>query len=322
MNGAHRGQMIYPVILSGGVGSRLWPMSRERLPKQFLALASRGSLFEDTVRRVADESRFAAPVVVSSEAHRFLIAEQLRHIGVEPFALVVEQCRRNTALAAAVAAVMLGERDLDALMFLLPSDHVILDEAAFQATVEVAAAAARTGAMVTFGITPTRPETGYGYIRRGAALPGINGAFQIDRFVEKSDRAAAESYIAAGSYYWNSGMFLLPAALYLAELERLEPQILASCRRAVANGRSDLSSFASMMPPSPPRAPFRSTWPSWKERRSRPSCQRRSVGPTSAPGRQCGKSMTRMLRATSVPAMSSLRRRGAHSSTVRGRLPP
>jgi mannose-1-phosphate guanylyltransferase/mannose-1-phosphate guanylyltransferase/mannose-6-phosphate isomerase len=144
-------------------------MSRERLPRQFLALASRGSLFEDTVRRVADESRFAAPVVVSSEAHRFLIAEQLRHIGVEPFALVVEPCRRNTAPAAAVAAVMLGERDPDALMFLLPSNHVILDEAAFQAAVEVAAGAARTGAMVTFGITPPRPETGYGYIRRGAA---------------------------------------------------------------------------------------------------------------------------------------------------------
>lgn len=206
-------------------------------------------MLQDTAGRVADPGRFAAPLVVCNQEHRFVIAEQLRQIGLGGARIVLEPVGRNTAAAAAVAALMVAERDPEGLLLLLPADHVILDEPAFLAAVDAAAAAAGGGHLATFGIVPTAPETGYGYIRRGERLAGPagsregEGAFRVAAFVEKPPREQAERYLAEGGYFWNSGMFLLPVGRYLAELERWEPAVLEACRAALARGRSDLDFF-------------------------------------------------------------------------------
>jgi mannose-1-phosphate guanylyltransferase/mannose-6-phosphate isomerase len=229
---------IVPIVLSGGVGSRLWPLSRQSNPKQLLPLAGPNTMIQDTLARARGES-FAAPVVICGEQHRFLIAEQLRQADVADARIILEPKGRNTAPAAAVAALAVMERDPDGLVLLMPSDHVVADRPAFQAAVTVAAKAAREGALVTFGIMPATPETGYGYIKGGAALIGVAGAFAVERFVEKPDLATAESYLASGDYYWNSGMFLFAAKVFLAEMERLEPRMLEHCRRALASAHRD-----------------------------------------------------------------------------------
>ncbi|MEY2884001.1 MAG: mannose-phosphate guanyltransferase [Pseudomonadota bacterium] len=234
---------IHPVLMSGGAGVRLWPMSREMYPKQLLALWSERSMLQDTAGRVADPALFAPPVVICNQEHRFIIAEQLRQIGLGPAAIVLEPIGRNTAAAAAVAALRIVESEPDALMLLLPADHVIRDAQAFHASVAAAVRAARADHLVTFGIVPTAPETGYGYIRRGEALAGHDGAFRVAEFVEKPPRATAQRYLEAGDYVWNSGMFVLPVRRYLAELERYEPAVLAACRAALAAGTSDLDFF-------------------------------------------------------------------------------
>lgn len=231
---------ITPVILSGGAGRRLWPMSRESFPKQLLPLASERSLLQETAARVADPALFGAPLIVCNAEHRFVVAEQMREIGADVRAILLEPVGRNTAPAAAAAALMLTDDDEDALFLLLPSDHVIADVAAFRDAVGIAAAAAADGALVTFGIKPSQPETGYGYIRRGAPTPGHAGAFDVAAFVEKPDLATAGKYLADGGYDWNSGMFLFPARTLLAEMERLEPAIVAQCRAALDDGAADL----------------------------------------------------------------------------------
>jgi mannose-1-phosphate guanylyltransferase / mannose-6-phosphate isomerase len=232
---------IHPVILSGGSGTRLWPMSRGQYPKQFLALASsRHTLLQEAALRVGDASRFAPPLFIANDEHRFIIAEQVRAIEVTPQAIVLEPVARNTAPAACVAALALMAREPEALMLVMPSDHAISDHAAFYRAVEQAAAAARRGRLVTFGITADRPETGYGYIKRGAPLDGNDGAYAVAAFIEKPDREHAETYLASGEYCWNSGIFLFPAALYLAELERLAPATVAACRRAFAAAKRDI----------------------------------------------------------------------------------
>lgn len=233
---------IHPVILSGGAGSRLWPLSRSLYPKQLLPLASEQSMVQETALRVKSAA-FAPPLVICNVEHRFIIAEQLRAIGIAPSRLLIEPMARNTAPAAAAAALSLAAGGEDPLMLVLPSDHVIADREAFLAAVELAARAAAGGALVTFGIAPDRPETGYGYVRRGDPLSGTVGCFAVSKFVEKPDRQTAEAYIADGSYAWNSGMFLFSARRYLEELERFEPAMLAACRRALAEGRDDLDFF-------------------------------------------------------------------------------
>jgi len=237
--GKNGGGAIHPVILSGGSGTRLWPMSRTHYPKQFLPLIGDNSLLQQAALRAAGAGGFTAPLVIANEEHRFLIAEQLREIGVVPQALILEPVGRNTAPAVCVAALRLAESDPGALMLVMPSDHAIDDRAAFHAAIGCAAAAARAGFLVTFGVTPERAETGYGYIERGKKLAGVEGGFAVARFVEKPDVATAERYVAAGDFFWNSGIFLFPAALYLGELERLRPDMLASCRQALAEARSD-----------------------------------------------------------------------------------
>lgn len=226
---------LIPVLLSGGSGTRLWPLSREAYPKQFLPLAGPQTMLQATWARVRDLGG-AAPLVVANEEHRFMVAEQLRETGCTPAALILEPVGRNTAPAIAVAALQALTGGEDALLLVLPSDHVIRDEDGFRAAVRAALPAAEQGALVTFGIVPDAPETGYGYIK---AAPG-EGVRAVERFVEKPDRATAERYLAAGGYYWNSGMFLFRAGRFLEELERLQPAMLAACREALAKARRDV----------------------------------------------------------------------------------
>lgn len=226
---------LIPVLLSGGSGTRLWPLSREAYPKQFLPLAGTQTMLQATWARVRDLGG-AAPLVVANEEHRFMVAEQLRETGCTPAALILEPVGRNTAPAIAVAALQALTGGEDALLLVLPSDHVIRDEDGFHAAVRAALPAAEQGALVTFGIVPDAPETGYGYIK---AAPG-EGVRAVERFVEKPDRATAERYLAAGGYYWNSGMFLFRAGRFLEELERLQPAMLAACREALAKARRDV----------------------------------------------------------------------------------
>ncbi len=225
---------ILPVILSGGSGTRLWPLSREAYPKQFLALAGEQTMLQATWQRV-EPIAGRAPLVVANEEHRFVAAEQLQQLGVVPQAILLEPVGRNTAPAIAVAALEATLEDGDPVLLVLPSDHVIADEAAFRAAVLSALPAAKEGKLVTFGIVPTGPETGYGYIK--ASSGGEVRA--VDRFVEKPDAETAQQYVQSGEYFWNSGMFLFKASRYLAELELFQPEMLAASRNAWQLARRD-----------------------------------------------------------------------------------
>jgi mannose-1-phosphate guanylyltransferase / mannose-6-phosphate isomerase len=233
--------LIHPVIMSGGAGSRLWPLSRQLYPKQLLPLAGERTMIQETAERVRG-AHYAPPLVVCNQEHRFLIAEQLRERGIKDPTIVLEPTGRNTGPVAAVASLLLAEKDPAALVLLMPADHVVENRTAFTDAVETAAAAAREGAIATFGIQPMGPETGYGYIQRGDAT-APKGCYRVKRFVEKPDRAQAQSYVDAGDYFWNGGIFVFRAGTYLEELERFEPEIAARCREAVAKGRHDLDFF-------------------------------------------------------------------------------
>ena len=230
--------MLVPVILSGGAGTRLWPLSRELYPKQLLRLVAERTMLQETVARTEGLPGLARPIVVCNENHRFMVAEQLRELGTAPQAIVLEPQGRNTAPAAAIAALLVsGGADADPVLLVLPADHVITDVPAFQAAVAVGRVAAESGSLVTFGVVPDRAETGYGYIRRDA---GPGPAFSVAKFVEKPDSATARGYVESGEYYWNSGMFMFRASAYLAELGRYAPAMLAACRAALAAAGRDL----------------------------------------------------------------------------------
>jgi len=229
---------IFPVILSGGSGSRLWPLSRESFPKQLLPLAGERTMLQETARRVADPARFHPVMVIANAEHRFVIAEQLREVGQGAPTIVLEPLARNTAPAVAAAALIAAQQDPDALILVMPADHAVPDVAGFLATVEAGLPAAQGGALVLFGIQPDSPATGYGYIRAGAALAGR--AHQVEAFVEKPDLATAEGYLADGRYSWNSGIFLLPAQAVIAELEAHEPAVIAAVRSALDAAKRDL----------------------------------------------------------------------------------
>jgi len=232
---------IHPVILSGGAGTRLWPLSRASYPKQLLKLSSQRTMLQDTVARGLIDVGFAAPLLVCNEDHRFLVDDQLQQIGIKPQAILLEPKARNTGPAIAAAALWLLARDPDALMLVQPSDHVIASPADFHRGVMRGLAAAQEGRLVTFGIKPARPDTGYGYIQSGEALG--DGVFGVDRFVEKPDRETAQRFLDSGAFFWNSGIFLLSARAYLGELSRINPTMLDACERAVRDGQEDLAFF-------------------------------------------------------------------------------
>ncbi len=280
-NATEQQPMLIPVILSGGAGTRLWPLSRELYPKQFLPLTGERTLLQETVARLDGLDRLlgkvAAPIVVCNEEHRFLVAEQLRTLGVAPGEILLEPAGRNTAPALTLAALSALRAGQDGVLFAMPADHVVKDTAAFQEAVAKAASLAEQGRLVTFGIVPTAPETGYGYIQTGAQLrsapapragesagggnqgtglreqepplpsgerAGVRGeAFTIARFVEKPGAETAAQYLASGDYYWNSGMFMMQAGVWLEAIGRFRPDILEACRQAHALGRSDSDFF-------------------------------------------------------------------------------
>ena len=230
---------LLPVILSGGSGTRLWPMSRAALPKQFLPLTSEQTMFQETVQRLQGISGLEKPLIVCNEEHRFLVAEQLRQIDQEPEAILLEPFGRNTAPAVALAALQAVQKHQDAILLVLPADHAIADRQAFHAAVATACQAAEQGALVTFGIKPTEAHTGYGYIKRGTPTE-IKAVASVERFVEKPQLEVAREFVASGEYLWNSGMFVFRASQYLSELERLRPDMLAACRTALNNAQHDL----------------------------------------------------------------------------------
>lgn len=232
--------MIIPVILSGGAGTRLWPLSRALYPKQLLPLMTDKTMLQETVLRLGALDNVGPVCCICNEQHRFLVAEQLHAVTGNIGGIILEPAGRNTAPAAAVAALhALSEHELPILL-LLPADHVIRDAEAFARAVSTGYDAAAAGALVTFGIVPAGPETGYGYIRAQAGGETSEGAFPVLEFVEKPDRVTAERYIASGGYYWNSGMFLFRADVFLRELEQLNPEMLALCRQAFESAAVDL----------------------------------------------------------------------------------
>jgi mannose-1-phosphate guanylyltransferase/mannose-6-phosphate isomerase len=229
--------MLIPVILSGGAGTRLWPLSREMYPKQLLALTSRQTMLQDTAARLEGIEGAGAPIVVCNEAHRFTVAEQLRALNLKPAVILLEPAGRNTAPAVALAALKALEIDAAATLVVAPADHVMRDTRGFQQAAAVAESLAAEGKLVTFGIVAHAPETGYGYIRRE---DGPGPAFAVAQFIEKPPLDLAQQFVASGDYYWNSGMFVFKAERYLAELAAFAPDILQAATAAFKAARTDL----------------------------------------------------------------------------------
>jgi len=250
---------LVPVILCGGSGTRMWPLSRSAYPKQYLALHGQQTLVQQTAARLDGLANVAAPIIITNNEQRFLVAEQMLAAGIQPQAMLLEPMGRNTAPAVAVAAWQALQHDANAVLLVLPSDHVIQHADVFRALVLQALPAAQAGQLVTFGIAPDSPHTGYGYIQRGQALASVDGLFGVAAFVEKPDLARAQAFVADGSYYWNSGMFLFRADAYLRELQQLQPAMhqcidyavmektsSAAVVPAVGLGWSDIGSWSAL----------------------------------------------------------------------------
>ncbi|MDD1750457.1 MAG: mannose-1-phosphate guanylyltransferase/mannose-6-phosphate isomerase [Methanothrix sp.] len=235
---------ILPVILSGGSGTRLWPLSRELYPKQLLPLVDDKTMIQNTVMRLDGIADLGPPLIVCNESHRFMVAEQLRLINTKPSAVVLEPVGRNTAPAVAIAALQAMKGGADPILLVLPADHVIKDTAVFHNTVEEGARLANSGSLITFGIVPDKPETGYGYIKKGKRLASSQAgrlkSWHVDRFEEKPDLTKAKKFISSGEYLWNSGMFMFRASRYLDELRRFAPDILSACRKTIKGAVRDL----------------------------------------------------------------------------------
>ena len=234
---------IFPVILSGGSGTRLWPLSRAMYPKQFIRFFSgqTATFLGAAMARLSASNGFEPPILMCNNDHRFLVREEVERAGIKPRAIILEPVGRNTAPAIAVAALAALRENPNAILAVMPSDHVVKDDVRFVEGVKRAAKVAATGKLVLFGIKPTEPHTGYGYIKQGRPVEGFNGgAFSVEKFAEKPDRVTAEAYLAAGNYFWNSGIFVLNARTYLEELARLEPTILEAARTALARASEDL----------------------------------------------------------------------------------
>lgn len=228
---------ILPVVMAGGSGTRLWPLSRSLYPKQFLSLVDDASLLQGTLLRL-ENLDCTTPLIISNNEHRFIVAEQLRQAGIVDFDIILEPMGRNTAPAIALAALHALRDGDDPIMLVLAADHVIKNVDAFCSSVTLAQRQAVDGKMVTFGIVPTHAETGYGYIRQGKEV--LESVFEVDAFVEKPDQSTAEAYLCDGHYLWNSGMFMFKASVYLSELEKFRPDILSVCKKAMSGASSDL----------------------------------------------------------------------------------
>lgn len=235
--------MIVPVILAGGSGTRLWPLSRELYPKQLIDIYNENTLLQNTVLRLEGIEMMGAPIVVCNEAHRFMTAEQLRKIAIDPCAIILEPVGRNTAPAIALAALKAMENKEDPILLVLPADHVIEKTDDFHAAIQVGFQYAEKDNLITFGIIPGSPETGYGYIKKGDLLDKDTGISKIEKFVEKPDLSTARKYIESGSYCWNSGMFMFQASGIIKALEKHAPDIMSLCREAIATGVQDLDFF-------------------------------------------------------------------------------
>lgn len=229
--------MIIPIIMAGGSGTRLWPLSRSLYPKQFLSLTNENSLLQETLKRL-DGLNCLPPVIVSNNEHRFIVAEQLRQFGVDDFQIILEPVGRNTAPAVALAALKALELHGDHHMLVLAADHAIQDIEAFHAAVLAAEQESVDNKLVTFGIVPTKPETGYGYIKKGEQVK--NSVFKVNSFVEKPDLETAKNYLEQKCYLWNSGMFMFKASIYLDELKKFRPDILAACKESLSSASTDL----------------------------------------------------------------------------------
>ena len=232
--------MLYPVILSGGSGTRLWPLSRAALPKQFLPLVTDKTMFQETLLRLQGLPDMADPLLVCNNEHRFLAAEQLREISIQPLSLILEPLGRNTAPAVAVAAFAAQAKDPAATLLVLPADHLIQDTKGFHAAIQTALDLAKQDKLVTFGITPDSPSTGFGYIERGTPLNTSANSFAVARFVEKPNQDTAKQFLAAGTFFWNSGMFVFKASVYLNELKHFRPEIYAAAQLAWQQSTHDM----------------------------------------------------------------------------------
>ena len=228
--------MIIPVILSGGSGTRLWPLSRKLYPKQFIKLVNKTTLFQDTILRLPED--LSDPLVICNEEHRFLVAEQLRQIGANNSGIILEPIGKNTAPAIALAALKLMDNSQDPSLLVLSADHLIYDNKAFQKSINIAKTYSEQGKMVTFGVKPTKPETGYGYIEVDNSLD--TKYYDIQSFKEKPSLKNAKNYLDSGNYYWNSGIFMFKASEYLDELKKFEPEIHSTCRKSFKKTYKDL----------------------------------------------------------------------------------